>query len=169
MALARGVRLRDDHAFEQRKATILAVLDDLAPASVDDSGRREEVRRFQVELDAREASSAAVPEASPAAQARFRYLEWWSRDGRGWRLAKYQYDYFDRVRGGRLAYHRHDLAGGSDILHVHCEPSGRPRAAPHFRSYEVDLLEAHGEFAGLYLGGRTIDCTGLRPLRLGDD
>lgn len=155
------MRLRDDHAFEQRKATVLAVLDDLAPASVDDSGRRAEVRRFRVELD--------VPEAPSAAEARFRYLEWWARDGRGWRLAKYQYDYFDRVRGGRLAYHRHDLAGGSDVFHVHCERSGRPRAARHFRSYEVDLLEAHEEFAGLYLGGRTIDCTGLRPLRPADD
>jgi len=80
---------------------------------------------------------------APAAPSRFRYLEWWSRDGRGWRLVRYQYDYFDRAHRSRLAYHRHDLAGEPDLLHIHCEPSGKPPSARHFRAYEVDLLEAH--------------------------
>jgi len=38
--------------------------------------------------------------------------------------------------------------------------------ARHFRAYEVDLLEAHEEFAALYASGRAIDCAGLRPLRV---
>ena len=158
MALARGLTLRDDHAFEQRTATILAILDDLGSPSLDDTGKADALRRFHVEVD--------IGEAPLAIQARFRYLEWWSRDGRGWRLTKYQYDYFDRVHRSRLAYHRHHLAGEPDVLHIHCEPSGKPPSARHFRAYEVDLLEAHEEFAALYVSGRATDCAGLRPLRV---
>ena len=158
MALARGVTLRDDHAFEQRKATILAILDGLGSPSLEDTGRADALLRFRVEVD--------IAEAPSSTDARFRYLEWWSRDGRGWRLVRYQYDYFDRVHRSRLAYHRHDLAGKPELLHIHCEPSGRPPSARHFRAYEVDLLEAHDEFAALYASGRAIDCAGLRPLRV---
>lgn len=158
MALARGLTLRDDHAFEQRTATILAILDDFGPVRDEDTGKQEDVRRFEVEVDS--------PEAPLAVQARFRYLEWWSRDGRGWRLVRYQYDSFDRVHRSRLAYHRHDLAGEPDLLHIHCEPSRKPPSARHFRAYEVDLLEAHEEFAALYVSGRAIDCAGLRPLHV---
>ncbi len=149
--------LRDDNAFEQRTATILTILDDLGPPSLEDTGKADALRRFQVEVD--------VAEAPFSTDARFRYLEWWSRDRRGWRRIRYQYDYFDRIHRSRLAYHRHDLAGQPDLPHIHCEPSGRPASAPHFRSYEVDLLEAHEEFAALYASGQAIDCAGLRPLR----
>lgn len=156
MALAGGVRLRDDHAFEQRKATVTAILDDLAPISHDDGGKFEDIRRLEIELE--------TPDPPLAARARFRYLEWWSRDGRGWRLAKYQYDYFDLIHRSRLAYHRHNLPGAADIPHSHCEPPGRSPSASHFRAYEVDLLEAHEEFAALYASDRVLDCAGLRPL-----
>jgi len=154
------VRLSDDHAFEQRTATVLAILDDLGPPRIDDSGKRSAVRWLESELD--------VPEAPIDAEVRFRYLEWWSRNGRAWLLDKYQYDCFDRRHGSRFAYHRHGLAGRADILHIHCEPARDRSRAPHYRSYEVDLLEAHEEFAELYLGGRSIDCAGLRPLRPDD-
>ncbi len=150
------MRLRDDHAFEQRKATVAAILDDLSPIRDEDSGKLEEIRRFEVALD--------TPEPPIPVRARFRYLEWWIRDGRGWRLAKYQYDYIDLIGRSRLAYHRHDLAGEADILHIHCEPPGGRRSAPHYRAYEVDLLEAHEEFAALYASSRVIDCAGLRSL-----
>ena len=156
MALAGGVRLRDDHAFEQRKATVKTILDDLGPARDEDGGRRNDVRRLEVGVD--------VPEAPFAARARFRYLEWWIRDGRGWRLTKYQYEYLDLVHQSRLAYHRHDLPGAPDVFHIHCEPPGGPPLARHFRAYEVDLLEAHEEFALLYASGQPIVCAGLRPL-----
>lgn len=158
MALARGVRLRDDHAFEQRKATIKTILDDLGPARDEDGGKRNDVRRFEVGVD--------VPEAPLAARARFRYLEWWKRDGRRWLLVKYQYDYFDLMAQTRLAYHRHDLPGAANMPHRHCKALGMPPAARHFRAYEVDLLEAHEEFAVLYASGRVIDCAGLRPLHV---
>lgn len=154
------MKLRDHHAFEQRKATIEAVLDDLGPIRGEDGGKLEVVRRFEVQVDS--------PELPFAVRARFRYLEWWSRDGRGWQLVKYQYDYFDLVHRGRLAYHRHDLPGAANMLHSHCQPQGSPPLARHFRAYEVDLLEAHEEFTTLYASGRVIDCTGLRPLRSDD-
>jgi hypothetical protein len=155
------MRLRDDDAFEQRKATVLAILDDLGPIRDEDSGKLNEIRRFGVELDA--------PEPPLASRARFRYLEWWSRDGRGWQLGRYQYDYFDRVDRARLAYHRHNLPGGPNMLHRHCEPPDRSPSAPHFRAYEVDLLEAHEEFAALYVSGRPINCAGLRPLQVTEE
>lgn len=161
MALARGVRLRDDHGFEQHKAMVSAILDDLGDIRVEASGKRDSTRRFEIEVDA--------PRPPLTARARFRYLEWWSRDGRGWQLGRYQYDYFDRVRHGRLAYHRHNLPGAADILHSHCEPPDRPSLAPHFRAYDVDLLEAHEEFATLYASGRRIDCAGLRPLQVTEE
>jgi hypothetical protein len=155
------VKLRDDHAFEQRKATVAAILDDLGPIRVQDSGKLEEIRRFEVALDA--------PEPPLDVLARFRYLEWWIRDGRGWRLAKYQYDYFDLVHRSRLAYHRHDLPGRANILHSHCQPADRPLSAQHFRAYEVELLESHEEFAALYASGRDIDCASLRPLQVPEE
>jgi len=150
------VRLRDDDAFEQHKARVSTILDDLGDVHVEDSGRRGSTRRFDAEVDA--------PRLPLIARARFRYLEWWSRDGAGWRIAKYQYDYIDLIVGSRLAYHRHDLAGEADIVHIHCKPPGRPSSSPHFRAYEVDLREAHDEFAAVYASGRAIDCAGLRPL-----
>jgi hypothetical protein len=150
------VKLRDDHAFEQRKATLSAILDDLGDVRIEDAGKRDSLRHLEGEVDA--------PRAPFAARARFRYVEWWSRDGLGWRLVKYRYDYLDRVQGGRLAYHRHGLAGQSDLTHIHCEPPGKSPTTPPFRSYEVDLLEAHEEFAELYASGRALDCAGLRPL-----
>jgi hypothetical protein len=156
MALAGGVRLRDDHAFEQHKTRVSAILDDLGDIRLEDSGKRDNLRRFEIEVDA--------PRSPLTTQARFRYLEWWSRDGRGWQLGRYQYDYLDRVHRSRLAYHRHNLPGAGDMPHSHCEPPGRPPSGPHFRAYEVDLLEAHEEFAVVYASGRPIECAGFRPL-----
>ena len=63
MALARGLTLRDDHAFEQRTATTLAILDDLGSPSLDDTGKADALRRFHVEVD--------IGEAPLAIQARF--------------------------------------------------------------------------------------------------
>ena len=133
-----------------------AILDDLAPISHDDSGKLEDVRRLEIDL--------VTPDPPLVVRGRFRYVEWWSRDGVGWRRFKYQYDYIDVMNRSRLAYHRHDLPGAPDTLHIHCKSPGSPSLEPHFRAYEVDLLEAHEEFAAVYASGRAIDCAGLRPL-----
>ena len=154
------MRLRDDHAFEQRKATIVAILDDDGDVTVADTGKAAPERAIRFELDA--------PRRPLAALGRFRYRETFSRDAAGWMLSSYAYDYLDLERGGRRAYHRHDLPGRHAVLHEHCRPpAGRPSVS-HFRAYQVDLLEAHDEFARLFASETPIDCTGLRPLRPGD-
>ncbi|MBA3876444.1 MAG: hypothetical protein C0498_05825 [Anaerolinea sp.] len=153
----RRVRLRDDHAFEQRKATIIAILDDDGDVTIHDTGRVAPERAIRFELDA--------PEHGLAATGRFRYGEVFRRDGDGWILESYTYDYIDLERGGRRAYHRHDLPGRSSVFHEHCRPPGGRPSISHFRSYDVDLIEAHEEFAMSYASETAIDCTGLRPLR----
>lgn len=152
------MRVRDSHAFEQRKSTIESILDSLGDVRVEGFGKRDRTRGLEIQVDS--------PRPPMAAEARFRYLEWWGQDERGWRLVKYQYDYIDLVRRSRLAYHRHDLLGAADSLHSHCEPSPGRRLVRHFRAYEVDLLEAHEEFAVLYASGQPIDCAGLRQLHV---
>ena len=151
------MRLRDDHAFEQRKATIVAVLDDDGDVLLADTGKAAPERAVRFEL--------AAPRHPLAELGRFRYGEVFHRDGAGWVLTSYTYDYLDLEHGGRLAYHWHPLPGGPAVHHLHCRPPvGRPSVS-HFRAYEVDLLEAHEEFARLFASGTPIDCTGLRPLR----
>ena len=155
------MRLRDDHAFEQRKATIVAILDRLGDLIVIDGGKAAPERAVRFELDA--------PRRPLPAFGRFRYGEVFRRDGVGWSLTSYTYDYLDVEHGGRLAYHWHSLPGRLAVHHLHCRPpAGRPSIS-HFRAYEVDLFEAHDEFTRLLASGTPIDCTGLRPLRPADD
>jgi hypothetical protein len=153
--------LRDDHAFEQRKATILAILDRLGEVQIGDTGKAVPERAILFELDA--------PEHDLTATGRFRYREVFRRDGDGdgdgWILMSYTYDYLDLERGGRRAYHWHDLPGRSSVFHEHCRPPGARPSISHFRSYDVDLFEAHEEFAMSYASETTIDCTRLRPFR----
>lgn len=151
------MRLRDDHAFEQRKATIIALLDDDGDVTIHDTGKAAPGRAIGFELDA--------PRRPMAPLGRFRYREVFRRDGDGWILESYTYDHIDLERGGRRAYHWHDLPGRAGVFHEHCRPSdGRPPIS-HFRSYDVDLFEAHEEFAMSHASETAIDCTGLRPLR----
>lgn len=151
------MRSLGEHAFEQRKATIIAVLDSLGDLEVEDAGKAGSRRHLGFRAEA--------PGSGLSTEALFRYEEWFRRDGAGaWALAKYQYDYVDLGRGARLAYHRHAIGPLSDVIHAHCEAPDRPPAADHFRAYELDLLEAHEEFVRLYAAEEPIDCRGLRPL-----
>lgn len=105
-----------------------------------------------------------APGQGLATQATFVYAEWYRRVAQGWRLARYQFDYVDRLRGARLGYHWHSVGGRHWLHHAHCEERlGKP-AADHYRAYEVDLLEAHQEFVSLYAAEQPVDCSGLRPL-----
>lgn len=144
------------HRFEQRKTTILSILDQLGDVELVDSGRARRDRRLRFAL--------AAPGHGLSDEAEFIYTEWHRRVSRGWRLTRYQYDYLDVRRGGRFAYHWHALKRRSPIHHAHCE--GRLGAAtnPHYRAYELSLLEAHEEFARLYAADRRVDCSALRPL-----
>jgi len=154
------VRGADDHAFEQRKATILAILDDDGDVTVEDGGKGVAVRSLEFALDG--------PRRPLPTLARFRYGEIHRREGDAWILADYRYEYLDVEHGGRVAYHWHDLPGRVGVHHLHCRPpTGRPTMS-HFRSYAVDLLEAHDEFIRSYAAGTPIDCSSLRPLRPDD-
>lgn len=144
------------HRFEQRKATILAVLDALGDVTLIDSGRERRLRRIRVETQA--------PGHGLPIQARFTYAEWFQRVPRGWRLIRYQYDYLVRHHGGRLANHWHSVMRPRPVHHAHCEERLGAPVVEHYRSYEVDLLEAHEEFATLYAADQPVDCSALRPL-----
>lgn len=153
------MRVRDNHAFEQRKATIITILGNVGELNIDDSGRRGSDRRFAVQVDA--------PGDGFPSLALFDYHEWFVNVDDGWRIDRYHYDFIDRVQGGRLAYHLHEVGAERRRAHVHCEPAAGKPSISHFRAYEVDLLEAHEEFLGLFASGTPIDCSGLRPLRPG--
>ena len=144
------------HRFEQRKTTIITMLDHLGEVELVDSGRlrRDRLLRFEV----------AAPGHGLADEAVFIYAEWHRRVARGWRLTRYQYDFLDRRHGGRFAYHWHSLTRRGPIYHAHCEQRLGAPVNPHYRAYEVDLLEAHEEFATLYAADESIDCSVLRPL-----
>lgn len=154
------MRVLGNQAFEQRKATIIAILGNVGELDIDDSGRNRSDRRFAVQVDA--------PGDGYPSRALFDYQEWFVNEADGWRMSRYHYDFVDRVDGGRLAYHLHELGPGGQRAHVHCEPAVGTPSISHFRAYEVDLLEAHAEFLGRLASETAIDCSGLRPLRMGD-
>lgn len=144
------------HRFEQRKTTVLTVLDHLGEVEVIDSGRARRDRRLRF--------AVAAPGHGLPDEAGFVYVEWYQRVSRGWRLIRYQYDYFDRRRGGRFAYHWHALRRRAAVHHAHCEETFGAAVSPHYRAYELSLLEAHEEFVALYAADASIDCSALRPL-----
>lgn len=144
------------HRFEQRKTTVLTVLDHLGEATLVDSGRSERNRLLRFEVQA--------PGHGLTIDGTFIYVEWFHRVAGGWRLTRYQYNYLDRRHQGRLAYHWHSVTRRRSVHHVHCEEQLGVTNIEHYRAYEVDLLEAHEEFVRLYAGGTAIDCSGLRPL-----
>ncbi len=107
-----------------------------------------------------------APRVPLSASARVRYAEVFRADDLGWYLDKYHYDYLDFLRGGRFAYHRHDVGGQAAVFHIHCEPTGGSAAEKHHRAYEVDLLEAHDEFVERYVSDKPVDCRGERALTI---
>lgn len=136
--------------------TILAALDHFGDVELVDSGRAGRHRRLRFVL--------AAPGQGLPDEAVFIYAEWYQRISRGWRMTRYQYDYLDRGRGGRLAYHWHALKQRTPILHAHCEERLGAAATPHYRAYELSLLEAHEEFARLDAADASIDCSPFRSL-----
>lgn len=144
------------HRFEQRKTTVLTVLDHLGEVQLVDSGRERRGRFLRFDV--------LAPSHGLATGGTFIYAEWYQRITRGWRLTRYQYDYLDRRHAQRRGYHWHPLASRSPVYHAHCEERiGTPKAE-HYRAYQLELLEAHQEFVALYAAEEPFDCSGLRPL-----
>ena len=145
------MRALDDHAFEQRKATLIAKLDDLGDVNSDDSGARTETRRLEL--------VAAVPGGGLEALAELDYVEFFRRTPAGrWVPVRYAYEYREQPGPGRRAYHWHD-----ERFHAHCVDRGRPQRDHHFRATEVDVFEAHDEFVRIYAAGEPVTCDDLRP------
>jgi hypothetical protein len=152
------VRPLSSQTFNQRRDDLYARLDGLGRVSVLDRGSSTASRKLVLDL--------AVPgqvEVLPD-EARFRYQEWWRRSPLGWQRIRYDYDYFDLVRGARRGYHLHPLrSGAAAVPHAVCERGGAG-GGRHYAAYEVDLMAAHDEFEAQYGSGRPIDCRGLRPI-----
>ncbi len=148
------------HALHQRTTTIQSVLEAIGSVEFEDAGGQAAIRRQRWLV--------TVPGVLDLAdEALLKYEEWFEADGRAWLLLRYHFDFFDLTRGGRFAYHLHDLPGRGVVPHIHCRPAGsEPKAAQvaHYRAYEIDLLEAHERFAAILAAGAPIICVGLLPL-----
>lgn len=139
-----------DRELERRKATLGAKLEALGDVTISDVPRARRRRVVEVRADA--------PGADLPRLASFEYREAFERLRDRWRLLAYAYEYLDRARVGRRAYHWHDMS-----FHAHClEPQGRS-GDRHYRALPMDVFEAHEELARIYLSGEGSTCGDLRP------
>lgn len=139
------------HQLEQRKATIIAKLEAFGDVTAADVPRARRRRLVELRADA--------PGADRPRLASFEYREAFERSGDRWLLIAYAYEFLDRDRGGRRAYHWHD-----ELVHAHCIDPEKPGSAGHYRATSLDVFEAHDEFARLHLSGAAVRCHDLRPL-----
>lgn len=127
-----------------------------------DSGSRRQRRLLEFEM--------LAPGGGLAIEAQAVFREYYQRTSSDeWDAAKYTYEYLDRVRGWRLAFHMHDLAGSPRVMHAHCEPAfdiPDTERSEHLRAIEFELREAHAEFMRLYAAELAPDCAGYLPLAI---
>lgn len=142
----------DDHALNQRKATLLALLDRLGDAELLEEDEDEQSR-----VTAR----SWAPLEPPHHLALFEYREVFVRTvRRTWRLAHYFYAYLQQPPPGRRAHHWHDPWAH----HAHCVDPREPERDDHYRDVPVDVFEAHAEFLRWYALNAQMNCFGLFPL-----
>lgn len=140
------------HAFEQRKKTLIAILDDLGSVTVEDSGADDDERILVL--------TAVAPGGDLPRAALFDYREVFSRTARGrWTMSAYAYEYRPGPPPSRRAYHWHD-----DQHHAHCVDPRYPEGDHHYRSSAVEVFWAHDRFRDLYLSESPITCQDLHPL-----
>ena len=153
------MRPLSSQAFNQRRDDAYSRFDRLGRVSLQDLGANGPRRKLGIDV-----SVPGQPDVLPD-EALFRYQEWWLRSPLGWQRVRYDYDYFDLVRGERRGYHLHALRPGGEVVpHAVCEPSVGTGAGRHYAAHEVDLLAAHDEFESQYAAGRPIDCRDLRSI-----
>ena len=150
-----------------RLAKLTDHLDYFGDVRVTDHGERQPRRRIEWFL-----AAPGVPGVHDEVVGLYR--ETYDRDGADWRIAKYTYEYLDKLHQRRLAYHLHPMASGGPLVpHAHCgvlEVSVLEMSVfeeedrDHFRATEVDLTEANDEFMTLYASGLAPDCHRFRPL-----
>lgn len=95
---------------------------------------------------------------------RFQYDEFYERDGAGWTMVKYAYDFLETVRNSRLAFHAHQVLQATWTPHVHCEPEQGNPVHDHYRFYEIAIQEAIEEHMKWWASDTDLTCEGLRPL-----
>ncbi len=145
------MRPLNEHAFQQRKATLIAKLDALGDVTIDDARPRPALRVLDVRAEA--------PGFDLARAAAFEYREAFRLSGGGrWEIARYVYEYREVPGPGRRAYHWHD-----ERFHAHCVSAGSPDRSQHYRATEIEVFEAHDEFARLYATEARVRCDDLRP------
>ena len=95
------------------------------------------------------------------------FREYYDRAGaRGWRIAKYTYEYRDLRRGTRLAYHLHSLDASPELVpHAHCGGEAGDETG-HLRAVPYELMEANAIFMKLYASDADPDCSAFLPLAL---
>jgi len=143
----------DAHGLEQRKATLLALLDRVGEAELNEEDAGAGGRTVR--------ASSVAPLEPPYQVARFEYRELYEpADRRTWRLAEYAYEYLQQPRPGRRAHHWHDPWAH----HAHCVDPREPERDDHYRDVPVDVFEAHAEFLRWYALNAQMNCFGLFPL-----
>jgi hypothetical protein len=96
--------------------------------------------------------------------ARFQYDEYYERSGGGWQMVKYEYDFLERARRSRLAFHMHPVAAPPPTAHAHCEPELGNPAHEHYRYIELSIHEALEEHVNWWASDTDLTCERLRPL-----
>jgi hypothetical protein len=96
--------------------------------------------------------------------ARFQYDEYYERSGGGWQMVKYEYDFLERARRSRLAFHMHPVAAPPPTAHAHCEPELGNPAHEHYRYIELSIHEALEEHVNWWASDADLTCERLRPL-----
>ncbi len=146
--------------LRRRRDRISDYLDVWGDLRVTDDGADREHRLLEFNLEAHGHYLAV--------EVRTRYREYYRRRPSGsWLTAKYHYEYLDRVRGTRLAYHLHDIGTRRLVPHAHCERATElmeDEGPHHLRAFVFDLREAHELFMALYAAGRDPDCDAFLPL-----
>ena len=147
--------------LRHRRDRIADAIDAWGDLEVLDVGAATDVRMLEFRL--------LAPGTSLPVEVEAIYREYYRRTNRDrWSLAKYTYEYLDRVRGHRLAYHLHVVGEGQAVPHAHCETLATMSTEDrhHLRAVEIELREAHEEFMRLYAAGVPPDCAAFRPLAL---
>jgi len=153
------VRPLSSQAYNQRRDDLYSRLDRLGRVLVQDLGSNSATRKLVVDLFV-PGQGDPLPD-----EVHFRYQEWWRLSPLGWQRIRYDYDYFDLVRGAKRGYHLHPLVGGAAAVpHAVCVLASGVGTGRHYAAHEIDLLAAHEEFEAQYASGRPIDPRGLRAI-----
>lgn len=151
-----------DAEVRARFDRIVRHLDHWGDVVATDAGRKRRGRMLEF--------SVVAPGGGLETEAKELLREYYELHGSGiWEIVKYTYEYVDVVRGARLAFHVHDIAGRKRVAHAHCEGSFEipdDERSPHLRAVEYELREAHEVFMRHLAAGAAPDCDQYLPLEV---